>query len=132
MVDTSQNMASNNHSKPTTPLTPTSVLNTDNLVTCFNQKLNESKSIENIKLTACSANLSDDSSNTENISENFGAFAKQQSKITNSSSLNSINMANSGNGNNNSQQKSSSNSSSKPGSNKNSLHGSVETMIQVS
>ena len=135
-------MNTNNVNKTAgTPLTPTSILNADNLISCFNQKLNESKSIENIKMSLGGSNATNyccfkDEMDTENI-ENNGAGRGSNPKISNSVSLNSINMIpnsnnNASGGNNQGGVSGVSGGKTGSGSNKNSLHGSIETMIEVS
>ena len=127
-----------------------------NLISNLNGKINESKSLETIKSLFEQTNTTlqrrkknylnnDDEENieySESENDEKNSEKKQEEKnrsnssLMNSSSLNSINTMLScsatGNSNNGNQTKSSSSSSSKDGSNTNSLHGSIETMIEVS
>ncbi|CAF0762081.1 unnamed protein product [Brachionus calyciflorus] len=94
----------------TSPLTPNSMWNTNNIICSFNQKLNNEtikknkNSKEDLKLAKEDAGISEDDDDVEN---------NENSMFLSSNTMN----------------KSSSSSSS---SNKNSLHGSIETMIEVS
>jgi hypothetical protein len=127
-----------------------------NLISNLNGKINESKSLETIKSLFEQTNTTlqrrkknylnnDDEENieySESENDENNNEKKQEEKnrsnssLMNSSSLNSINnmlsCSATGNSNSGNQTKSSSSSSSKDGSNTNSLHGSIETMIEVS
>jgi len=114
-------------------------------------KMNESKSMDTIKSALdspgsqqlqqhshlcrnSSFELTDEATAATNAHSKYNEdFLFISNSLGSHSSVSTATLSNSNNNNNNvHMQKSSSNSSSKNGSNKNSLHGSIETMIEVS
>jgi hypothetical protein len=131
----------------TSSLTPTSLTTLPNLINSFNSRLNESKSFDQLKLcknlitrkrlNKSKDNLTsfDDEAGTCSDGENNNKYDENNednhNSVSASASFNSSNLIKSNNSNNNNNNSKSS-SSSKNGSTKNSLHGSIETMIEVS